>query len=70
MAIYSEDEDPNVKMVQRQYNNAVKKIDKLIKKHEDGKCNCDLTEGGYGLCMAGQYLNKVISKEQFINEII
>ena len=27
-----------------------------IKEHDLGTCNCDLTDGGYGLCYVGQCL--------------
>ena len=40
-----------------------------IKKHEDGKCECDLTEGGYGLCLAGQWLESVINSNQIIKDL-
>ena len=39
------------------------------KEHDKGKCNCDLTEGGYGLCYAGQYLEGVISSSQVIKDL-
>lgn len=44
-------------------------LKKQIKDHEEGRCNCDLTEGGYGLCMAGQWLEGVISSEQVIKDL-
>lgn len=40
-----------------------------IKKHENGTCRCDLTNGGYGLCMAGQWLEGVTTSEDVIGEL-
>ena len=40
-----------------------------IKEHNAGKCNCDCTEGGYGLCLAGQFLNDIITEEDFNEEV-
>lgn len=40
-----------------------------IEEHDNNKCNCDLTEDGIGLCMAGQVLNNLISEQDFLNEI-
>ena len=40
-----------------------------IKEHDEGKCKCDLTEGGYGLCYAGQWLESMISSSQVIRDL-
>lgn len=40
-----------------------------IKAHRQGKCRCDLTEGGQGLCYAGQWLESIISNEQVIKDL-
>lgn len=37
-----------------------------ISLHDKGKCACELTCGGYGLCYAGQLLEGVISSSQVI----
>lgn len=41
----------------------------LIKEHDNGNCNCDLTEGGYGLCLAGAYLEGCMNLEDTLNDI-
>lgn len=46
-------------------NNAIKIA---IEYHESGKCNCDLRAGGYGLCMAGQYLEGLIDESELLEE--
>ncbi|PIU51041.1 hypothetical protein COS91_06575 [Candidatus Desantisbacteria bacterium CG07_land_8_20_14_0_80_39_15] len=40
-----------------------------IRSHNAGRCKCDLTEGGYGLCYAGQWLAGVITNQQVINDL-
>lgn len=40
-----------------------------IKEHDEGKCKCDLTEGGYGLCYAGQFLESVITAAMVIQDL-
>lgn len=40
-----------------------------IEEHNEGKCRCDLTDGGYGLCYAGQWLEGVISSSQVIRDL-
>jgi len=40
-----------------------------IKDHEAGKCNCNLTDGGYGLCYAGQFLEGIISPEDVLKDL-
>lgn len=32
-------------------------------------CDCDLTDGGKGICIYGQYLEKSITAEEFLKEI-
>lgn len=44
-------------------------LEEAIKEHDNCKCNCDLTEEGTGLCMAGQFLDNVITEQDFLNEI-
>ena len=44
-------------------------LEESITEHNTNKCNCDLTEEGTGLCMAGQFLDNIISEEDFLNEI-
>ena len=39
-----------------------------IKNHENGKCNCDLTDGGKGLCEIGQWYEGLISSEEFLRD--
>ena len=40
-----------------------------IEEHEQGKCNCDLTDEGYGLCYAGQWLEGCITSEQVVSDL-
>lgn len=44
-------------------------LDELIIEHENGKCNCDLTEGGTGLCLAGAYIEGCVSLEDTLNDL-
>ena len=44
-------------------------LNKLIEEHEQEKCCCDLTDGGTGLCLAGEYLNSCMSLEDTLKEI-
>ena len=37
-----------------------------IEEHYEGKCSCDFTDGGYGLCFAGQWLEGCISSEEVV----
>jgi len=39
-----------------------------IEEHNKEKCKCDLAEGGYGLCYAGQWLGGIISSSQVIRD--
>lgn len=39
-----------------------------IEKHNKGKCRCDLTEGGYGLCYAAQWLEGIVTSEQVLKD--
>ena len=56
---------------------AKKVIDKIaelvlsenIYEHEHNLCSCDLTEGGYGLCFAGQYLEGCLSSENILEDL-
>jgi hypothetical protein len=43
-------------------------LEDLVNIHKEGECSCDLTEGGYGLCIAGQFIEGVISEEDFLSE--
>ena len=41
-----------------------------LEHHEEGKyseCGCDFRDGGYGLCLAGQYIEGSLDKEGFIS---
>lgn len=40
-----------------------------IKEHDEGKCKCDLTDGGYGLCYAGQFLEGLITVDDVIQDL-
>jgi len=40
-----------------------------LSKHIKEKCECDLTEGGKGLCFAGQFTENIISEEDVIDEL-
>lgn len=44
-------------------------LNQLIKEHEDGKCCCDLSYGGTGLCLAGAYIEGCVSLEDTLNDI-
>ena len=57
-------------MKKSENKNSEKILKQLKINHEKGKCNCDLTEGGYGLCLYGQYENKIITKKDLLNEIL
>lgn len=40
-----------------------------LNEHIQGKCNCDLTQGGTGLCAYGRYFEGMISGNEFLTEI-
>lgn len=40
-----------------------------IDEHDKEKCKCDLADGGYGLCYAGQWLGGIISSSQVIRDL-
>lgn len=43
--------------------------DQIIK-HDEGKCYCTLlSDGDYGLCYAGQYIEGVITVDDVINDL-
>lgn len=44
-------------------------LQQLIKEHNEGKCNCDLTEGGTGLCLVGSYLEGCITIDDLIRDL-
>lgn len=44
-------------------------LNQLIKDHENCNCCCDLTESGYGLCLAGAYLEGCVSLEDILRDI-
>jgi len=44
-------------------------LDDDIVKHEHEQCNCDLTDDGYGLCFAGQYVERIITSEQVLQDL-
>ena len=37
-------------------------LKRQIEEHNEGKCSCDLTDGGYGLCFAEQWLEGVVNQ--------
>lgn len=37
--------------------------------HLRNDCDCDLTDGGRGLCIFGQYLEKLITAEEFLKTV-
>ena len=41
-----------------------------IEEHHEGKCGCDLRDGGYGLCLAGQWLESMIDSLQVIEDLM
>jgi len=41
-------------------------LKKQIEEHYEERCRCDLTPGGYGLCLAGQWLQGCISSEEVV----
>lgn len=41
----------------------------LLNEHDAGECTCDLTGCGYGLCLARQYEDGVITAQQLIAEL-
>lgn len=47
----------------------LKILNQLIREHEEEKCSCDLTEGGYGLCLAGAFLEGCMSLEDTLRDI-
>lgn len=44
-------------------------IDMMVAEHESDTCICDLTDSGYGLCMAGQLVEGAITLEDYLREI-
>lgn len=47
-------------------NNILKLV---IEEHDKNKCSCDCTDEGHGLCMAGQFLDFIITEKEFLDEI-
>lgn len=41
----------------------------LVEEHRKGNCSCDLTDGGNGFCIVGQFDEGVITTQEFLNEI-
>lgn len=41
-------------------------LKKQIEEHYKERCRCDLTPGGYGFCLAGQWLEGCISSEEVV----
>ncbi len=58
-----------MKKSQRTMIKALELLQDQIKDHKAGKCNCDLTDGGYGLCYAGQLLEGAISPETVLEDL-
>jgi hypothetical protein len=44
-------------------------LTKAIIDHENDVCDCDFEEGGKCLCLAGQFINNIITEEEFNLEI-
>jgi hypothetical protein len=44
-------------------------LNEKIKEHNEGKCNCDLTDGGMGLCLAGEYLESCRTLYEVLEDI-
>ena len=47
----------------------IRAIRHSIEDHRNGTCECDLSEGGKGFCLAGQLDEKVITPEEFVDEV-
>lgn len=57
-------------MKNKRINEVVKELlREEIVEHDKGKCNCDLAEGSYGLCYAGQWLEGCITSKQVIQDL-
>ena len=44
-------------------------LERLIEEHENNLCNCDLTDFGMGMCLAGQYINSCITLDETLEEL-
>ena len=44
-------------------------LEQLITEHNEEECNCDLTDGGMGLCLAGEYLESCRTLEDVLEDI-
>ena len=44
-------------------------LKKQIEEHYKEKCSCDLRQGSYGLCYAGQWLESVIDSLRVIEDL-
>lgn len=45
------------------------KYDYGIYMHNKGMCTCDLSEGGKGLCLIGQYLTDIITAKEYLETV-
>ena len=45
-------------------------LKRQIEEHHEEKCSCDLRDGGYGLCFAGQCLEGRVNSLQVIEDLI
>ncbi len=44
-------------------------LKEFLDDHERGECPCDLTDGGFGLCFAGQWEDNVIDDDEVIQTL-
>lgn len=57
-------------MTEEQEEQVVQELLKeFLDDHELGECPCDLTDGGYGLCFAGQWSDGVIDNAEVIRTL-
>lgn len=60
----------NSKILKKNEEIAWDLLKKQIEEHDEGRCSCDLTDGGYGLCFAGQWLESMIDSLQVIEDLM
>lgn len=44
-------------------------LKEFLDDHDSGQCRCDLTDGGYGLCLAGQWSEGCIDNAEVIRAL-
>ena len=44
-------------------------LKEFLDDHELGECPCDLSDGGYGLCFAGQWEDGIIDNKEVIRTL-